>query len=174
MSPDEIKIRAVMVLEILGRPPEYLTETLNSLIKSIGEEKGVIVKEKKINQPVLMKEQKDFYTSFAEVEVEVEEILQLVILMFKYMPAHIEIISPQNISLTNADWGDVLSELIRRLHGYEEIARILQTEKSVLEAKLREIGGIKKEDKPEISAPEEDYNKEEGNKKEKSKRKKEK
>ena len=173
MNLGKTKIRAMLLLEVLGRPPEYLTEVLNSLIKSIGEEKGVIVKETKINPPVLMKEQKEFYTSFTEVEVEVEEILSLVILMFKYMPAHIEIISPQNISLTNSDLGDTLSELTRRLHGYDEMARILQTEKSILEKKLKEILEVKQEGKSEIPAPEESDKKEENtNKKEKSKRKK--
>jgi len=140
MSFNETKnIRASLILEIIGRPPEYLKETLEGIIKQIGEEKGVKLVEKKINEPVLLKEQKNFYTSFAEVEVEVEEILYIAILLFKYMPAHVEIISPQNISLTNNGWGDIFSELARRLHGYEEISRVLQTEKEILEAKLREV-----------------------------------
>lgn len=138
------KIDAVFILEILGRPPEFLTETLNNIIKKMGEEKGVKIKNSKINQPVLLKDQKDFYTSFAEIEIEAEDIFSVVILMFKYMPAHIEIISPQHISLTNAEWGDILSELTRRLHGYEEIARIMQNEKLILENKLREAIDIKK------------------------------
>jgi len=150
MNSTETKIRAMFVLEILGRPPEYLTETLNGIIKTIKEEKGVQVKDVKINPPTLMKDQKDFYTSFAEVEVEAENVLYLTILMFKYMPAYVEIISPQNISLTNSDLGDVMNELTRRLHGYEEIARVLTTEKSILEAKLRENLGKNVEDKKEV------------------------
>jgi len=85
-------IRAAMIIEIIGKPPEHLTETLDNIIKQIDEEKGVVIKEKKINEPVLMKEQKDFYTGFAEIEVEIEEIVDLAMWMFKYMPAHIEII----------------------------------------------------------------------------------
>jgi len=82
---------------------------------------------------------KDFYTSFAEVEVEVEEILNLAILMFKYMPAHIEIISPELIALTNNGWNDILNELTRRLHGYDEIARVLQVENAKMQKKLKEV-----------------------------------
>jgi hypothetical protein len=54
--------------------------------------------------------------------------------------------------MTNADFDDILNELTRRLHGYEEIARILQTEKKILENKLRsitEINSPKKEEKKE-------------------------
>jgi len=142
-------IRAAMMIEVIGKPPEHLIETLNNIIKQIDEEKGVDIKEKKIKEPVLMKDQKDFYTSFAEIEVEVEEILHLARLMFKYMPAHIEIISPELIALTNNGWNDILNELTRRLHGYDEVARIIQVEKNILEKKLREAVGDKtgKEDK---------------------------
>jgi hypothetical protein len=41
MSSDEKKkIDAILVLEVLGRPPEYLIETLNNIMKNIGEESG--------------------------------------------------------------------------------------------------------------------------------------
>ncbi len=151
MSRETKNIVVVMIIEVIGRPPEHLTETLNDLIKKIDEEKGVVVKKKKINEPVLMKKeedssekiktkkQEDFYINFAEVEVEVEEILYLAILMFKYMPAHIEIVSPELIALTNNGWNDILNELTRRLHGYDEIARVMQVEREILEKNLREM-----------------------------------
>lgn len=132
-------IKAILVIEVIGKPPEHLTETLNDLIAQIDKEHGVSVREKTIHEPILMKNKQDFYTSFAEIEVEVEEILHLAILMFKYMPAHIEVISPELIVLTNNGWSDILSELTRRLHGYDEIARVLDAEKKILENKLREV-----------------------------------
>jgi hypothetical protein len=150
MNFSDKKIRVILILEVIGRPPEFLTETLQDMVKKISEEKGVKVVDKKINPPVLMKDQKDFYTSFAEVEVEVENMINAAILMFKYMPAHVEVVSPQNISMTNADFDDILNEVTRRLHGYEEIARIMQNEKIILEAKLRgltEVNIPKKDEK---------------------------
>lgn len=131
-------INATLMIEVIGRPPEHLKETLENIIKNIGEEKGVSVKEKKINEPILMKDQKDFYTSFAEVEVEVEEIILIALLMFKYMPAHIEITHPERISLSNTSWNEIFNELTRRLHGYDEVARILQLQRAQLEKKLKE------------------------------------
>jgi hypothetical protein len=132
-------IRAVIILEIIGRPPEHLLETLEDLTKSIDKEKGVSVKSKKINEPLLMKDQKDFYTTFAEIEIEVEDILYLAIIMFKYMPSHVEVIEPELIALTNNGWTDILSELTRRLHGYEEVARVLQFKSAQMEKKIKEL-----------------------------------
>ncbi|MBU2562038.1 MAG: hypothetical protein KKF68_00040 [Nanoarchaeota archaeon] len=136
-------IQAVIIIEVIGKPPEHLTETLNEIINKIDAEKGINVTGKKVNDPVLMKNQKNFYTNFAEVEVEVDEILYFVKLLFKYMPANVEIISPELIALTNNGWNEVLNEITRRLHGYDEIARILQVEKGILEKKLKEVLGKK-------------------------------
>ena len=137
-------IRAVLVVEVLGRPPEHLKETLGQIATSIDEEKGVVVKKKKINEPVELEKEKGFYSSFAEIEVEVEEIANLAILMFKYMPAHIEIISPELIALTNNGWNDILNELTRRLHGYDEVARVLMNEKAIMQKQLEELTAKKK------------------------------
>jgi len=132
-------VRAEMIIEVVGRPPEHLTETLHKIIEEISKENGIVVIRKKVNDPQPMKDNPEFYTNFVEVEVEVEEILYLVMLMFKYMPAHIEIISPEVIVLTNNGWNEIINELARRLHGYDEIARVLGIEKSLLEKKLREL-----------------------------------
>jgi len=141
MSSNEVKVTAVLILDIIGRPPEHLVESLEKLIEDMGKEQGVTLKSKKIREPTPMKDQKDFYTTFAEIEVEVDEILYLAILMFKYMPAHIEIIQPEIIALSNNGFNDILNELTRRLHGYDEIARIMQIEKQILLKKIQELGG---------------------------------
>jgi len=132
-------IVAAIVIEAIGRPPEHITQTLKNIIEEIEKEDGVKVIDKKINEPTPMKEKEEFYTNFAEIEVEVEEIVHLAVLLIKYMPSHVEIISPELIVLTNDGWNDVLNELLRRLHGYDEIARVMQVEKGILENKLRNV-----------------------------------
>ena len=148
MSLKETKgIQSILVFEIIGNPPEKIVNFIEDIIKKIGEEKGVEVKSKEVKEPVLIKDQKEFYTTFAEVEVEVEEISYLALLMFKYMPAHIEVVSPELIALTNNGWGDILSELTRRLHAYDEIARILRLENAQMQKKLKELIPEKKDEK---------------------------
>jgi hypothetical protein len=155
MSLDETKnIGAIFIIEVAGRPPEHLTETLGKIIEKMKEEKGVDVKDYKINEPVLMKDQKDFYTNFAEIELEVENSLKLLLMVFGYMPAHVEIIHPESIKLTNDGFGGILNELARRLHGYDEIARIIQIEKNILEKKLKSI--LEENKKSEKKRPEEE------------------
>ncbi len=138
-NPETKGITAVLILEIVGRPPEHLVKTLEEIVGRIGEEKGVTLNKHKIHDPHELKDKKDFFTTFVEIEVEVEEILYLAMLMFKYMPAHIEIIQPELIALTNNGWNEIMNELARRLHSYDEIARVIQMENSMMKKKLEEI-----------------------------------
>jgi len=136
-SKDEL--RAVLILEMLGRPKEYLVETLNGYIDKINSEPGVVVENRKVNEPTPVKDQKDLYTTYAEIEVKVEEAFMLILLTFKYMPSHIEILSPDELVLTHNDYNDMLNEVTRRLHGYDELAKILQFERNTLVNKLKEF-----------------------------------
>jgi len=123
---EEEKIVGIFIIEVMGRPKKHLVKTLEDLSRQIGEEKGVKIIQKKINEPTGVKDQKNLFTSFAEVEIEVDEVLILASLMFKYMPSHIEIVEPENIRITNNSFGELLSELTRRLHKYEELVKVMQ------------------------------------------------
>ena len=142
MSSDE-KILAMIMLEILGRPPEHIVETFKELIKKISEEKGVTLKSERVNEPKKIKEDENLYTSFAELELEVDSIQILVNLVFMYMPSYVEIINPDKLILTNNSVNEILNETTRRLHAYDEVARVIQTERTILEKKLKDI--LKKE-----------------------------
>ena len=139
MTKETKGIRAVLILDIVGKPAEHLIKTLEGMIDKMNNEKGVVVQEKKIKKPVLMKDSKDFYTTFGEIEVEVETFSQLADLMFKYMPAHIEVVEPESISLTNNNLGEILTELTQKLHRYDEVARILEMQNQQMQKKLKEL-----------------------------------
>ena len=136
MNSSEDKIKAILIIEVLGKPKEHLVQTLEKISEDISKEKGVELIEKKIREPVELKERKDLFTTFAELEIEVESMLYFTILIFKYMPAHVEIISPELIAMHNTGWNDVFNELVRRLHGYDEVARIMQFQNRELQQKL--------------------------------------
>lgn len=139
MNSTEQKFTVAVILEMIGRPKEHIVASLKDMVKQIGEEKGIEIKEEKINEPAELKDKKDFYTSFAEIELEINGMEELIILMFKYMPSHLDIISPEKVSVSNNTLNEILNEMSRRLHGYDEVARVLQLEKSILEKKLKDL-----------------------------------
>ena len=97
----EEKIVASFIIEVVGKPPEHLNKVLEGIIEKINEEKGVKVLNSKIHDSKPLKEAKEFFINFAEIEIQVSEILTLMKIMFMYMPAHIEILEPASINLTN-------------------------------------------------------------------------
>jgi len=123
---DENKITAIMIVEMMGRPKEHLIQSSEELVRQLTEEKGLKIVNKKINEPVLVKDQKDLFTTFSEIEIEVEDPLILAVLTFKYMPSHMEIVEPEKFVMSNYGYSDILNELTRRLHRYEELVRVMQ------------------------------------------------
>ena len=65
-------IRAILMLEVLGRPPAYVKEILSNITNEIGKQKDVKILSKKIAEPKELKDNNNLYTSFAEIEVETE------------------------------------------------------------------------------------------------------
>jgi len=139
MNSSEKSIKLLMVLEILGKPKEYVSQSLNNIINQIRNEKGISVKNSKTNEPKELKENKEIFSSFAEVELESQDIQSFVVLMFKYMPSHVEVLSPLKYEMTNNELSNILTDLILRLHSYEQIARMMQSEKNILEKRLKEL-----------------------------------
>jgi hypothetical protein len=99
---------------------------------------------KTIAEPKKLKEkdiEEDIFTSFAEVEIETSlETLMLVI--FGYMPSHIDIVTPEELKIKNADLNMFFNELTRRLHQYDELAKALMIERDIIARQIKE-GKIK-------------------------------
>lgn len=145
---EEEKVKATLVFEILGRPKEHLIESLEKLIEVVGKENGIKIEKKKIHEPKLL-EQKDkegkiieakqeTFTSFAEVELEAKHIMDLLRIMFAYMPSHIEIFKPEKFGFSNADFNSISNEILRMLHHYDSIAKSAIINNQILMQRMKE------------------------------------
>ncbi len=132
------KIQANIILEILGRPKEHITEALNNLINKLGTEKGTRVIEKTVHDPIEVENSKDLFTTFAEILVELDSLDSYFGLIFAYMPSNIEIIAPQKITLANTELNELASKIIHRLHDYDAIAKKAIIENQILAKKIQE------------------------------------
>ena len=131
------KIRAQLIMEVLGKPREHVHETIVEIRKEIEKEKDAVLISHSIGEPREIKDSKEFFTGFLDVEIEVEKVEALLAMTFKYMPAHIDLIYPERIQFANVEIAEMLNFLIAKLHGYDEIARILQFENEKLGKELQ-------------------------------------
>lgn len=127
------------VIEILGRPADHVKEALNTIVVKIGSEQGVKIIEQKYHDPIPVKESKDLFTAFAEVVAELDSIMNYFGIIFAYLPAHIEIIKPENLSFISSDFNDVGNRLVQRLHDYDAITKKVLMERDMLLEKLKEV-----------------------------------
>ncbi len=133
------KIQASLIIEILGRPPEHVKESLATLVTKLGSEKGVKILNKQIHPPVPVKDSKDLFTTFAEIDLELDTLANYFGVLFAYMPSHIEITSPEKLAISNIDLNELANVLVQRLHNYDAIAKQIITERDILLNKLKEV-----------------------------------
>lgn len=144
------KIQARVILEILGRPPEHITSSLGALIDRMAKEQGVKILDKKMHEPIEVKDSKDLYTTFAEILAELDSFEIFIGIMFAYMPANIEIISPEKVVFTNTSFNFLSGRLLTRLHEYDAIAKKMIMDRDFLVNKLKEVApDLFKENPPE-------------------------
>lgn len=133
------KLQAQIILEILGRPPEHIAQALENLIKKLDSEKGISVTEKIMHEPTLVKDSKDLYTAFAEITLELDSITNYFAVLFGYMPSNIELIYPEEISLSNFDLNQLANQITQRLHSYDAITKKMMTERNMILEKLKQV-----------------------------------
>lgn len=127
------------ILEIMGKPPEHVYQTLQSLVDKIGGEKGIKILEKTLHNSVPLKESKELYTAFAEILAELDSVENYFAIIFSYFPANIEVISPKGFSLSLDKLNELGNFLVGRLHEYDNITKTLMGENTILSNKLKEV-----------------------------------
>lgn len=126
-----------MIVEIAGRPPEHVQAALKEHVGKMKNMKGVKYISESFSEAQLIDQEKEIYSCFAEVEVEVETFFKLTELMFDFLPSSIEVIEPDNIKFNTQEATMFLSDLSGRLHKYDEIAKISQMRSNQLAQRLQ-------------------------------------
>ncbi len=133
-------IKAFVIFEMLGRPADYLKDTLVNFLDKISKEEGIEIINKKIHEPKKIEQAENLFTTFTEVEMNFKNMNNLFRIIFVYMPSHIEIISPEELRIKNFDLNNLTNELVRRLHQYDELTKRLNVEREILQNQLQQQG----------------------------------
>jgi hypothetical protein len=135
----EQKVRAIMIVEIAGRPPEHIRQALLDHVGRMKSMKGVNYISERISDTKMIDKEKDIYSCFVEVEIETVSFMRLTELMFDFLPSSIEVIEPDSIKFNSQEATMFLSDLSGRLHKYDEIAKVAQIKNQQLAQHLQKI-----------------------------------
>ena len=150
------KIKIIVIYEILGRPAEHIKISLEQLIDLIGENPGIKIVQRKVHEPHLIDKEKakhlpleeELYSTFAEVDIELDNLLLLFALVMNTLPSNIEVVEPEEFRLKNFDLSSLVSDLTIKLHKYDEITKTLMLEKNQfihlieeMDKEIKRLGG---------------------------------
>ncbi len=141
------KIVSRVVFEMIGRPKEHLKKTMEDFLKTLETEKGVRVISKTVHEPKKLKKEVmeknkyngEMFSTFAELEIESEHVMNLFNISFKYLPSHMEVISPESFLVDNLDLNAVTNEIINRIHHYDSLAKAMLMQNKILSKRVEEL-----------------------------------
>ena len=134
-----VKIKARMIIEIMGKPPEHVKEALNTLVVRMGSEKGVGLIDKNYHDPKPVKESESLYSTFAEIDAEFDSLEHFFSITMGYMPSNVEIYEPEKFKLSSSELTSLGNFIVSNLHRYDEMAKRAIVERDILLRKLQEV-----------------------------------
>lgn len=118
------KIKATMIVQLAGAPPEYILETLKTHVSRLDSFKNIEVISKNFSEPKPLPEKEEFFSVFSEIEFYSKSFSDLVFVISEMLPSSIEITEPSSINIDTFEANDFLNNLAGKLHYYEDILRL--------------------------------------------------
>ena len=133
-------IRCNVIIEVLGKPAEYLDQVLKKTVDDLEKGSKVIeVIDKKFHEPTPIE---NMFSTFTELELLFKDMSTIVEFVFAYMPSNIEIIEPKDIKFNLHSANEFINMLAARMHQYDAIAKRMGFENKVLRHELEKLGKL--------------------------------
>jgi len=129
------KILFRVILEVLGKPQTHVEEALKGYLKQIQEDARYKVATQEV-APTRQQEGQEMWTTFAELEIETKDIKNIVNFCFDYMPSLVEIIEPEELTLTDVQATEFFSDLQGKLHHVDMVAKQTKLENDHLQRNM--------------------------------------
>ena len=115
------------VIEVLGKPKEYVDESLKGFVEKLKADDNYEVVDEEYAD-IKKQEEQELWAAFAELEVKAGKIEELIRFCFDYMPSTIEVIEPKELKYSDMDVSHFLNDLQGRLHQVDMVAKQVKFE----------------------------------------------
>ncbi|MEK6983078.1 MAG: hypothetical protein AABX33_00760 [Nanoarchaeota archaeon] len=129
-------IRCRTIIEVLGKPMEYVKDSIKRYIEHIKEDSELVVLNEDYSE---IKEQGKLWSGFVELELVIKGTAKLVSFCFEYMPSSIEVIKPSQLVMSNPELSNFLNDLQARLHNVDMIVKQQKAENDFLRHNMNAI-----------------------------------
>ena len=136
---EEGAIRVLATFEVAGKPKKHVEETLTTYIDKLKEDEAIDVLNVHREKAVELEDEESFFSAFAEVEMLLAELEDLLHLCINLMPASVEILAPDYFEFEARELQNWNNDLLSRLH---EIAQTVRTERQKAAYLNKNIHGL--------------------------------
>lgn len=136
MESEELHIRTKAIIEIVGKPKEYIENKIKEYIEKIKEDANLVILNEKVSNA---EEKEGIWSTFAEIELVIKGVANLVGFCIDYMPSSIEVIKPEKFEFPERIFTNFVNDILGKLHKVDMIAKQLGTENSFLRKNMNNI-----------------------------------
>ena len=129
-------IRCRTIIEVLGKPKEYVESSLKEYVEHIKKDHGLVVLNEEYSE---IKEQENLWSKFVEIDLVIKGTAKLISFCFEYMPSSIEVMKPEHLIMTNHELSNFLNDLQARLHNVDMIVKQQKAENDFLRANMNAV-----------------------------------
>jgi len=126
----EKKVKASVIVEVIGKPKEHVEEAMTALIENIKENANMEVLDFKKHKA---KERKNYFTTFTEINILFKDIPMLMNFCFDYMPSSVDIIEPVEFEFEAPYLNDFINDFLARLHSSDMVVKNIKAENMILQ-----------------------------------------
>ena len=129
-------IRCRTIIEVLGKPKEYVEKNIKEYTEHIKKDSELVVLNEEFSE---IREQGKLWSQFVELELVVKGTQKLIGFCFEYMPSSIDVIKPENLSMTSTEISSFVNDLQARLHSVDMVVKKLKGENDFLKLNMNAI-----------------------------------
>ena len=110
-------------IEVLVYPEDHVKTTIEKIVEKLKNEEGIKIIKSEIQKTEKIKE--NFFASFAETEMKINDFSRLLNFCYNYLPSSLEILDADKITLPIREFSMGINEMLAKLHHYNLVVNNL-------------------------------------------------
>jgi hypothetical protein len=135
IAEGQILCRAI--IEVLGKPKEFVEETIRGYVKQLKEKKDYKVIEEEFEDAVPQDD--GLFSTFVEITFWAKNTPAVIGFCFDYMPSSIEVLKPAKVTFQSGSLSSLLNDLQARLHHLDMMLKTLKGQGQILNKNAKSL-----------------------------------